>query len=188
MGRDERPDLSKDRFKCPHCELVGDQKQTDLYCITDGAPVNLIGFVATRCACCGLHAIWYDGMMKWPTRLIAPPPCSSLPDALKREYQEARRVLPHSLRACWFLLRQLMHHMCAANGQPDEEVPRAIRLLLVSRQVKSKSISTQLEELWSFDPSPPSDGADPPATSDPAHGKLMAFFELINDLARAIYR
>lgn len=65
----------------------------------------------SECSQCHEETIWYKGNMIYPNQTTAPPAHPDMPEKVREVYEEARQVIPHSVRAACTLLRLSMEYL-----------------------------------------------------------------------------
>lgn len=73
---------------------------------------NVANLHLSVCGECDDVGIWKGDNLLWPAELEAPPANADLPDALRRDYQEAAEILPLSPRGAAALLRLCLQKLC----------------------------------------------------------------------------
>jgi len=92
-------------------------------------PINLENIFVSWCYTCKRPSIWLHDKLLYPGTFNAPPPNSDLSDSVKRDYEEARKVLNTSPRSSCALLRL------------------SIEKLLIELSIKGKDINEQIKNL-----------------------------------------
>ncbi|MFB6191650.1 MAG: DUF4145 domain-containing protein [Candidatus Nanohaloarchaea archaeon] len=99
------PSRGKDGFNCPYCEAFAHQVWKDVYISSGGIQKKIDSFELARCNRCGHYTIWEDAEMVHPDNLTAPQPAEEMPEPVKEDFEEARKVLQKSPRSAAALLR-----------------------------------------------------------------------------------
>ena len=114
------PEMHKDNFHCPHCEVYAHQKwYNGARAIEIPRGVKDHKFLddlwVSECERCRAYSIWIDGKLIYPISSNAPLPSDDTPEDVKDDYTEARAVLNNSPRASAAVLRlaleKLMPHL-----------------------------------------------------------------------------
>ena len=106
-------------FPCPHCGVHAQQKW--LLGMRGNAglqKVTITDLRASLCAACNKYALWLDGKMIHPKVSTAPEPIGGLPDEVRADFMEARKVFDDSPRAAAALLRLSVQKLCIHLGYP----------------------------------------------------------------------
>jgi len=95
------PELGKQSFHCPHCNVFAHQIWNDVgYRFHQN--VGFIEFKELRvCVCthCNQRAVWLNDKMLSPETSNAPLPHPEMPEPIKADYDEARKVFRDSPRS-----------------------------------------------------------------------------------------
>ena len=127
-----KPKFREGKFNCPHCHVYAVQTWLFEIILNMKNKESFRTFVGkgyfdeknidmddrnclAKCLHCGKLSIWTDKKMIYPATPSAPAPVDDMPKGVKKIYEEARLVEPHSKRAAMVLLRvsleRLMLHL-----------------------------------------------------------------------------
>jgi hypothetical protein len=84
--------------------------------------MNFLNLSATVCAACGKYTLWFGDELVRPATSEGPEPVASMPDKMKRDFEEARSVLRPSPRASAALLRLCVQDLCIHLGKPGKNL------------------------------------------------------------------
>jgi hypothetical protein len=76
----------------------------------------------SRCYTCDALAIWLHDALIYPPTMNGPPPNPDLSDDVRRDYDEARTILPLSPRGAAALLRLAIEKMCIELGAAGADI------------------------------------------------------------------
>ncbi|WP_227132319.1 DUF4145 domain-containing protein [Halorubellus salinus] len=106
------PEVGKDGFNCPFCSSFAEQKWGELISAIDHPGfIQIMDGNLSRCERCKNYSIWIDGELVYPKSSSAPKPVSDMPDDVKEDFIEARKVVEDSPRAAAALLRLSMEKL-----------------------------------------------------------------------------
>lgn len=94
------------------------------------AEADLANVNASSCHTCQQIALWVHDRLIYPPRLAGPAPNADLPDELKADFEEARRVVDLSPRGAAALLRLLVQKLCAQLGEKGKNIDEDIASLV----------------------------------------------------------
>lgn len=128
------PEINKAAFSCPFCDVYANFHWSTIHVSVRGGTTS-INNKAARCAHCNEWSIWtfnqrssVDGMtaisgeLIYPQKYTSPLPNDDLPESCKKEYQEAREVLPLSPRSAAALLRLCIQNLCKELGEKGRDI------------------------------------------------------------------
>ncbi len=125
------PAFKQKVFNCPHCFAYAKQRwgnpQRTVEGINEGATE---AFAIARCDHCGKYTIWVEEKLVYPLSLAAPKPNQDLPDDIKSDYEEARRIASDSPRGAAALLRLCIQKLCKYLGESGENINADIASLV----------------------------------------------------------
>jgi len=106
------PEVDAGAFHCPHCEVYANQSWINIYRHNRAAGRQQIldGRIG-RCAHCQEYTLWVGEEMVYPEGSPAPLPSDDMPDEVKEDFNEARKVVNESPRAAAALLRLAMEKL-----------------------------------------------------------------------------
>ena len=104
------PEFRKDKFHCPHCDVLAHQVWSQLRFNVGGlrgsGNLNEVpNLVASHCERCYFYALWMKEKLIWPNVAGAPFPNPDMPDDVKEIYEEARSIVNASPRGAAAMLR-----------------------------------------------------------------------------------
>ena len=122
---DRTPSAGEDAFLCPHCQAYAEQSWQDVKWSRHVDTVR-VGKIS-NCSRCDDFTIWIDGDLYYPDVSLAPAAHPDMPDAVKRDYNEAAAVVEDSPRAAAALLRLavqrlLEDHLNAEGGSINDYI------------------------------------------------------------------
>ena len=139
------PDSDLEAFNCPHCEVYAYQKDQRCY-INDPMIYKdmasrkmkkqpkyyMIDDMQLRlCDHCNRYSIWIHEEMVYPSLSIAPLPSDDMPDDVKEDFIEARKVIEISPRASAALLRlalqKLLQHLGEGGKNIDSDIGELVK-------------------------------------------------------------
>lgn len=94
--------------------------------------------VAALCHACGKEVIFIDGMLTVPYESEAPGPAADLPEDLIDDFEEARRVMPVSVRGAAALLRLLVQKLLPRIGAEEADINKMIGQLMREGKINPK--------------------------------------------------
>lgn len=126
------PGHKEEGFNCPHCGVFAHQGWYEVsleekLALEDVSPTENISL--SQCENCGRHAVWIDEEMIYPFASSVPLPLEDMPEEIKMEYLEARRIVGVSPRSSAALLRLAMFDLIAQLGESDENIDANIENL-----------------------------------------------------------
>lgn len=133
------PAVQLNAFTCPHCRAYARFSTEWLYSNNN----YRTNYVTKRCDHCSKETLWAVskevlvhsmpmpaiGQMIFPRTLVTPAAEPSMPEAVKRDYDEAAKVLQDSPRAAAALLRLGLQKLCKELGEKGEKINDDIRAL-----------------------------------------------------------
>lgn len=128
------PVLQEKYFHCMHCGVLAQQTWTDLLSSsrtsTGGHPY--IGYSRCTCRNCKGHSIWNNEEERCVDPVIGggPRPHVEMPEDVKADYEEARRIVGQSPRGACALLRLGVQKLCKNLGEKGENINEDIRSLV----------------------------------------------------------
>ncbi|NHI91375.1 MAG: DUF4145 domain-containing protein [Candidatus Lokiarchaeota archaeon] len=134
------PQFQQERFNCPHCQAYAHQSwyygvkarfigsPIQIKTETHGTIPNLDVSV---CYSCRKHSLWIKEKLIYPNLSIAPYPNEDMPDDVKEDFLEARKVVQLSPRSASALLRlcvqKLMLHLGESGKNINEDIASLVR-------------------------------------------------------------
>jgi hypothetical protein len=139
---DTMPQYRKDAFYCPFCGTFAKQEWIQLFLgMSIPTPTGwkphyeVIGggeAYAAKCHRCGNLSIWLDKQrgMIYPATSLAPLPTADMPENVRADFEEARRIANASPRAAAALLRLALQKLMRRLGLPGEKLDQDIGSLV----------------------------------------------------------
>lgn len=139
------PDSDLEAFNCPHCEVYAYQKDKRCYIndpmiykdvasrkMKEQPKYYMIDDMQLRlCDHCNRYSIWIHEEMVYPSLSIAPLPSDDMPDDVKEDFIEARKVIEISPRASAALLRlalqKLLQHLGEGGKNIDSDIGELVK-------------------------------------------------------------
>ncbi len=118
------PGFDVSAFNCPLCQAYASQKWMHIHGNPPGMAFKhaTTGVFVAVCTYCDKYSIWFRERMLYPAEGPAPPANGDLPDEIKSDYEEARRILASSPRAAAALLRLVIQKLCRHLGEKGENI------------------------------------------------------------------
>lgn len=101
----ESPEPTSHGYPCPHCEHRSWVSHSKLYFVVRDVPELAPLFEHHRCFNCQGVILWYDGQPVYPTAAAGPIANEDMPELVRKDFNEARKVAPISPRGAAALLR-----------------------------------------------------------------------------------
>ena len=95
------------------------------------SPILLYNAFVASCSHCKKLSIWVRDRLIYPERSSAPPANPDLPDDIRRDYEEASKILNLSPRGAAALLRLVIQKLCKKLGQPGTNINDDIAALVL---------------------------------------------------------
>ena len=126
------PSFKSDGFNCPFCNAYANQEWGyPSRSLDSGRNYGTdIDFAICHCSRCGKFSIWANRVMTYPTASIAPLPNSDMPQNIKTDYEEARKILSGSPRGSAALLRLAIQKLCIHLGKKGDNINSDIASLV----------------------------------------------------------
>lgn len=108
------PRFGEPAFICPHCHAYASQTwfQVDFESNRGMRVANELR--AAQCTHCEHYSLWHFEALIYPEHADLPLPSSDLPEAIQRQYLEARCIAAQSPRSAAAILRVCVHELFAA--------------------------------------------------------------------------
>jgi len=125
------PEFNLAAFNCPHCGAYAQMywQRVSLYSNSEHEPdVNI-----STCHVCDKLALWdyaNGWKMVYPQKVLSPLPHPDMPEALKKDFEEARQVAPISPRAACALLRLVIQKLLIELGEKGKNIDNDIQSLV----------------------------------------------------------
>ena len=148
------PAINKDSFNCPYCGALAHQDWYSLLAYNPAAAgreriigglyphfwevenesfgdlKELKGPHLSQCFSCSNISIWIADKLLYPPRGEAPPANPDLSEDIRRDYDEASRILDLSPRGAAALMRLAIEKLCKELGQSGENLNADIKALV----------------------------------------------------------
>lgn len=124
------PAFKATSFNCPICNAYAKQSWGVGCSIISGGHNQLSVTYFCHCSHCRNYSIWHDTSMIYPDSSQAPLPNPDLPDDIKKDYEEARRIINRSPRGAAALLRLSIQKLCAFLGESGTNINSDIASLV----------------------------------------------------------
>ncbi len=92
--------------------------------------LNVHNLNLSKCFSCGEVSVWIHNRVAFPMAMEGPPPNPDLPEEVRRDYEEAGRILNPSPRGSAALLRLAIQKLCAALGEGGKDINADIAALV----------------------------------------------------------
>ncbi len=141
----EPPTFNKDAYNCPHCSAFSSQLW-HLIQIRDPYHMGMhhdnmnTGHVCI-CKRCGKIQFWLDGEIYYPVSSIAPFASEDMPENVKSDFDEARKIVNVSPRSAAALLRLALQKLMVHLGEKGKDLNTDIGNL-----VKNKGLSGKIQQ------------------------------------------
>ncbi|MCP9755702.1 DUF4145 domain-containing protein [Lacihabitans sp. CCS-44] len=133
MKTERIPQFKLNAFDCPNCLAFSNQIWHDVILRTYQVPPEVFEeFWFAKCNSCEDFSIWHDGKLVYPYEIIAPLPNSDMPDIVKSDFEEARRICNDSPRGAAALLRLAIEKLCKILGKENDDLNTNIGLLVAN--------------------------------------------------------
>lgn len=124
------PSFKATAFNCPFCNAYAKQNWGYSCSIIKSESHQLEDTYFCHCTHCGSYSIWYKQLIIYPDSSLAPLPSPDLPEEIKKDYEEARRIINRSPRGAAALLRLCIQKLCAFLGESGENINKDIASLI----------------------------------------------------------
>lgn len=133
------PVVNRLAFHCPHCGVYANQiwsKSVNVSTVnkkgkgTEIVTYSLDGFTTAKCTHCDMHSYWMGAQMIHPLDGSVAAPNEDMPDEIKADYFEARKIVNLSPRGAAALLRLALQKLCVALGEKGENINQDIKSLV----------------------------------------------------------
>lgn len=139
------PKYKEDAFNCPHCGAYSNQKWTwekrgitNPYGMSVGSDES---YYFAQCARCDEYSIWLHKEMIFPYSSGVEPINEDAPDNVKKDYEEASKVLYLSPKSANALLRLALQKLCIHLGADDDKLD-----VMIGQLVKEKGLSVKIQK------------------------------------------
>lgn len=131
------PSFSNNAFTCPYCwayahQIIRRQTTTFNRSGTSTQDLAVVSNIATtQCSRCRKFAFWCRDEMIYPAVSTAPRAVDDMPDDVKEDFQEARKIVQASPRGAAALLRlavqKLMPHLGEKGKKIDDDIASLVK-------------------------------------------------------------
>ena len=131
------PTFNKDKFTCPHCNTVTEQKWANMIVAMNffkdnsGSKTiqdrikeryNLENLQSAQCNYCKNYSLWIDEKRIYPRKTNIPEPNEDMPDDIKKDYIEASIIVEDSPRCACSLLRLALQKLMSELGEKGKDL------------------------------------------------------------------
>ncbi|MDP9895390.1 hypothetical protein J2W32_004488 [Variovorax boronicumulans] len=102
-----------------------------------GRTYELFNSAVSRCGSCDKIALWVGDKLVFPESPLRPAAPLEVPEALRADYDEAAKVLPHSAKASAALSRRCLQTLLRDKGYKQHNLGNAIQALLDANTLPS---------------------------------------------------
>lgn len=122
-GQQIAPTFEGKAFHCLHCGVLARQSWKDAYARA-GSGLVPVGYSQCTCNNCRRTSLWQSTDERCVDPVIGggPRPHVEMPDDVKADYEEARRVVALSPRGACALLRLAVQKLCVDLGEAGEKI------------------------------------------------------------------
>ncbi len=127
-GEHIAPSLRANSFHCVHCGVLAQQECSDLAFDSYGYKVE-VPYSHCSCTNCNGVSVWVvkpEGRMIDPLLVGGPRSHIEMPEDVRADYEEARRIINLSPRGACALLRLAVQKLCVDLGDPGKDLNTAI--------------------------------------------------------------
>lgn len=124
------PEVEKEAFHCPYCQVYSAQSWSPVYDILSGSYETLMGYNVGLCCHCEKFTFWNGEKMIVPKNSSAPPPHPDMPPSIIDDYKEARAIVNDSPRGSAALLRLALQKLMKELGESGENINKDIGSLV----------------------------------------------------------
>jgi len=178
------PSFKEAGFNCPHCGVFAHQEWYEVSLeeklgLEDVSPSEKI--TLSQCEKCSKYAVWINEEMIYPYASDVPLPLEDMPEEVKSDYLEARRLVGESPRSAAALLRMAIHDLITQLGESEEDIDESVENL------KKKGLEVKMERALES-VRVIGDGAVPPGQIDTRDDAETAsiLFNLLNLIVEAL--
>ena len=105
------PEVDEGAFHCPHCEVYAEQSWENIDRYYRSGRQQIIDGRSSKCNHCQRYTLWVGEEMVYPKGSPAPLPTEDMPNDVKEDFNEARKVVNESPKAAAALLRLAMEKL-----------------------------------------------------------------------------
>lgn len=117
-------------FNCPFCNAFANQIWGEATTLTSDGVRTVKDIVFSHCTHCKRDSVWHGPNLVFPATTQAPLPNPDLPEDIKADFEEARKVINASPRGAAALLRLCIQKLCAFLGEPGKDINTDIASLV----------------------------------------------------------
>jgi hypothetical protein len=117
------PEFQSENFHCPNCGVYAHQTWYVIFARHPQLPNQPIDrLMAAKCQHCSEYSLWIEQVMIYPLKALGPSPHDDMPEDVKEDYEEARKIAAQSPRGACALLRLGLQKLCIDLGQSGENL------------------------------------------------------------------
>lgn len=135
------PEVEKDGFHCPHCQVYSRQRWQSIKSylgISSGQNQIVEGNIG-YCERCSNYTLWVGEQMVYPSTSSAPKPSEDMPEEVKQDFNEARQIVGDSPKAAAALLRLAMEKLTQKlTGNTDQNLYHNIGELVEKGEIDER--------------------------------------------------
>jgi hypothetical protein len=126
------PVFKGEAFHCMHCGVLARQWWSSLLVAGSGSGANFAGYARCKCSNCNEISVWNveDERCVDPVIGGGPRPHLDMPEQVKVDYEEARRIVGQSPRGACALLRLGVQKLCEELGGDGKNINDDIKSLV----------------------------------------------------------
>jgi len=133
-GEHVAPTFEGESFHCMHCGVLAQQVWSNLASVTSMRVGELVYSGYSKCTCrnCNASSLWNGNEERCVDPVIGggPRPHVDMPEDVKADYEEARRIVGQSPRGASALLRLAVQKLCKDLGEKGENINEDIKSLV----------------------------------------------------------
>ena len=124
------PKFNLSAFNCPICNAYANQIWGEGTISNSNNLVSVPDVIFSQCSHCTEFSIWHKYRLIYPDSSRAPLPNDDLPEDIKNDFQEARKILNRSPRGAAAILRLCVQKLCLYLGEPGKSINSDIASLV----------------------------------------------------------
>ncbi|HLO46712.1 MAG TPA: DUF4145 domain-containing protein [Leadbetterella sp.] len=134
MQDSKLPNYNSKAFVCPNCSAFSNQFWNEIHLVEYGYndSTELKNSKISICNSCYEISFWKDEKLIYPTINSAPFPNKDMPEDVKIDFEEARKICYDSSRGAAALLRLAMEKLCKYLGKKNNDLNTNIALLVAN--------------------------------------------------------
>lgn len=121
-----KPTFRSVAFNCPFCQAYSHQLWGDAQIYRLGSFNSVPNTMFSYCVCCSTYSIWVNGELVYPEPSLVLPPNVDLNVDIKRDYEEASKIVLDSPRGAAALLRLAIQKLCVQLGERGDDLNTVI--------------------------------------------------------------